>query len=209
MADARLLPPSINDPRSQAITALAGGATPLNLGPLAVYLIDTVPADALDLLLEQFAVQDFVLAGASDTDKRELLKRAIELHRFKGTPWAVQNVLLSYSLTGTVIEWFVEDAAPYTFRVRLRVADNMGTATEALIEGARIARTDRLVASVKSARDAFTIDIDHEPEAQIGAAVQITGQGHFAATATAVAAVAEAAPYYVRAAARAEKRIVL
>ncbi|MDI5349547.1 phage tail protein, partial [Salmonella enterica subsp. enterica serovar Kentucky] len=38
--------------------------------------------------------------------KRELIKQAIELHKYKGTPWAVRRVLEILSLPGTISEWF-------------------------------------------------------------------------------------------------------
>jgi phage tail P2-like protein len=61
--------------------------------PLLVYSIDTVPVAVLLTLAQQF---DMMGAGGWDLavtedDKRKLIKGAIELHRRKGTVWAVKE----------------------------------------------------------------------------------------------------------------------
>ena len=53
--------------------------------------------------------------------RRELIKSAIELHRYKGTPWAVRRALELLGLRVDVQEWFDIGSAPYTFRVRVAV----------------------------------------------------------------------------------------
>lgn len=66
-----------------------------DLTPVLIYLIDTAPAAALPFLAEQFDVLGFKGWRFADTEakKRALLKKAIELHRYKGTPWAVEESL--------------------------------------------------------------------------------------------------------------------
>lgn len=67
----------------------------IDLTPLLMYIIDTTDVDALPFLAEQFhvmGIEGWTLA-VTEQDKRTLIKKAIELHRFKGTPWAVKNAL--------------------------------------------------------------------------------------------------------------------
>lgn len=69
----------------------------LDLLPLMVYLIDTVHPSALIHLAEQFDVMGNKGWNMCDTgdQRRALIKKAIELHRYAGTPWAVKEALRS------------------------------------------------------------------------------------------------------------------
>ncbi|MDI5829798.1 phage tail protein, partial [Salmonella enterica subsp. enterica serovar Kentucky] len=42
--------------------------------------------------------------------------QAIELHKYKGTPWAVRRVLEILSLPGTISEWFEYGGKAYFFK---------------------------------------------------------------------------------------------
>lgn len=69
--------------------------TDLELDKMLVYLIDTVDAKAIPYLAEQFDVlgyKGFRLAH-TEADQRSIIKKSIELHRFKGTLWAVEEAL--------------------------------------------------------------------------------------------------------------------
>lgn len=82
----------------------------LELDRILVYLIDTVDADAIPYLAEQFDVlgyKGFRLA-TTDQEKREIIKKSIELHRYKGTPWAVKESLISIGFGDAVLEEHVE-----------------------------------------------------------------------------------------------------
>jgi len=122
------IPPSINDTRSRALLALVDRLGQLDLGPLLVYRIDSVPASALPFLAWQFdilsplwqAVAPVILSVDAITDvdelididtlteataiqlaqeraaiasQRALIKMAIQLHRFRGTPWSIKSAL--------------------------------------------------------------------------------------------------------------------
>ncbi|RAS18949.1 P2-related tail formation protein [Microvirgula sp. AG722] len=96
MADALLLPPPLaGDERFRALGRIAARISDIDLSPLLVYLVDAVNATALPHLAEQFHVmgdEGWNLAG-SDAERRTLIKAAIELHRYKGTPWAIKTAL--------------------------------------------------------------------------------------------------------------------
>lgn len=71
--------------------------TEIDLTPLLIYMIDLCPTAALYHLADQFNVlgyKGWVLC-TNDEERRALIKKAIELHRYKGTPWAIKEALRS------------------------------------------------------------------------------------------------------------------
>ena len=83
----------------------------LELDRLLVYIIDTVDSAAIPYLAKQFDVlgyKGFRLAS-NEVEQREIIKRSIELHRFKGTLWAVREALTSIGFGDAIIEEHVED----------------------------------------------------------------------------------------------------
>lgn len=95
MADHRLIPDSIKDASSLAFNELVERLGTLDITPVLIYMIDNVASSALPHLAEQFHVsgdEGWLLAG-TEADRRTLIKRAIELHRHKGTPWAVKEAI--------------------------------------------------------------------------------------------------------------------
>ena len=120
MADDRLVTsPLKSDPSARAYNAMAERLGSIDCTPLLVYLIDTVPAPVLPYLAEQFHIlgNEGWLLAINDGQKRSLIKAAIELHRHKGTRWAVEQVLVVLGHTGEVQEWFEYAGDPYHFRV--------------------------------------------------------------------------------------------
>src|SRR5687768_14055463 len=82
----------------------------LELDKLLIYLIDTVQADAIPYFAEQFDVlgyKGFRLAH-NEADQRAIIKKSIELHRFKGTLWAVKEALKAVGYGDAVIEEHVD-----------------------------------------------------------------------------------------------------
>ena len=67
----------------------------LDMASVLVYLIDIVNADALPILAKQFDVLGYKGWLLADTEQkqRDLIKQAIELHRYKGTPWSIKAAL--------------------------------------------------------------------------------------------------------------------
>ena len=63
-----------------------------DLTEFLVYLVDTVSSKALPYLAEQFNVdglRGFAVAGSED-EQREMIKQAIRLYKFMGTPFAIR-----------------------------------------------------------------------------------------------------------------------
>jgi phage tail P2-like protein len=159
MADKRLIPEGIRDTSTEAFNELIDRLGSLDLTPLLIYIIDNVHASALPHLAEQFHIAGLEGWSFAQTnkEKRALIKRAIELHRYKGTPWAVENALNSISIDGSVTEWFQYGGNPYRFRVSIDVKDigiNLDTITliEKLINQYKNVRSwlDLLILYIKS-----------------------------------------------------------
>lgn len=123
--DKLLLPPPLaSDERFSVLANIAAERfAQIDLTALLVYLVDIVDASALPSLAGQFHVQRLEgwLFAANEQEKRELIKQAIELHKYKGTPWAVRRVLEILSLPGTISEWFEYGGKAYFFKVEIEL----------------------------------------------------------------------------------------
>ncbi|EHL4739135.1 phage tail protein I [Salmonella enterica subsp. enterica serovar Agona] len=123
--DKLLLPPPLaSDERFSILANIAAERfAQIDLTALLVYLVDIVDASALPSLAGQFHVQGLEgwLFAANELEKRELIKQAIELHKYKGTPWAVRRVLEILSLPGTISEWFEYGGKAYFFKVEIEL----------------------------------------------------------------------------------------
>ena len=99
-------PPLAGDERFRLFGELAARLSDIDLSPLLVYLVDTVDASALPYLGEQFHIMGAEGWSLTTTEeqKRALLARAIELHRHKGTPWAIKEALVAAGFNDLVIE---------------------------------------------------------------------------------------------------------
>lgn len=76
-----------------------------------IYIVDIVSADALPFLGWQFDVLGYKgwKLTTNDDERRALIKKAIELHRYKGTLWAVKESLKSIGFGDAVITEHVDD----------------------------------------------------------------------------------------------------
>ena len=174
MADALLLPPPLaGDERFQALGQLAARISDIDLSPLLVYLVDTVNASALPNLAEQLHILGEGWQFARDDDeRRRLLKRAIELHRYKGTRWAIQQVLETLALSGQISEWFEYGGQPYYFKI------NVDLSTRGIDE----ATFDALVAliteykNVRSHLELLTLSLANRSQVPAIAAVALYGE---------------------------------
>lgn len=119
-------PPLASDERFSILANIAAERfAQIDLTTLLVYLVDLVDASALPSLAEQFHVQGLEgwLFASNEQEKRELIKQAIELHKYKGTPWAVRRVLEIMSLPGTISEWFEYGGKAYFFKMEIELQE--------------------------------------------------------------------------------------
>lgn len=103
--DNLLQPPLQGDARMEALARLIARLSALPVETPLVNLFDLVDASALASLGEQFhvmGVEGWNLA-ATEAARRSLLKKAIEMHRHKGTPWAVEEALRATGFAGAEV----------------------------------------------------------------------------------------------------------
>lgn len=117
MANEALIP--IKDENSQAFNELFDRLGTLDLRPLLVYLIDNAESSALPHLAEQFHVMgnEGWLQVKTDAEKRDLIKQAINIHKYKGTKYGILRVLEMLNLEGEIKEWFEYGGKPFYFSV--------------------------------------------------------------------------------------------
>lgn len=96
----------------------------LQLDKLLIYLINSVDAKALYYLAEQFDLLGYKGWKLADTDakKRALIKNAIELHRYKGTIYAIRKALAALGYPNVTITEHITHWA--TFKLDLNIGNN-------------------------------------------------------------------------------------
>lgn len=117
-----LLPASVRANHIVAIDLLMKqrlDAIPLDA--LLVYMIDVVDESALYWLATQFDVLGYNGWKLADTvdKKRSLIRRAIELHRFKGTIWSIKEALRSVGYPDATITEHVTHWAGFTIQLNI------------------------------------------------------------------------------------------
>lgn len=120
--------------------------TDLELDKILVYLIDSVDASLLPLLAEQFDVLGYkgLRLATNEQEERQIIKRAIELKRFRGTLWAVKESLKAVGYGDCQIIEHVE-GNPFKFRVIV----DIGTHPVNVVE---IADVVKMINEYKNAR---------------------------------------------------------
>lgn len=164
--DLRLLPAGIDDERSRALLKLIGRLDTLDLTTLLVYRIDDLPEDALSLLAWQFNIlgDDGWDLATTPEERRALIRRALDLHRHRGTPWAIREAVkaLGYAdaeiveglpialydgdKTYSAVETYGGGTRWALFRVLLDLGENKG------VDAAQITRLVALIERWKNAR---------------------------------------------------------
>lgn len=86
----------------------------IDLSKILIYLVDNAPAEVLPYLADQFDVLGYKGWLFADTEekRRALLKKAIVLHKKKGTPWAIREALKAI---GYVDAEIIEGAGGITY----------------------------------------------------------------------------------------------
>ncbi len=95
-----------------------------------IWNADTCPPNLLAWLAWAFSVDEWD-GRWTDAQKREFVKRSVEIHRRKGTIGALKDALAALEVDVQVQEWFAQEpaGAPFTFRVLLE-ADQTGFGQE-------------------------------------------------------------------------------
>ena len=111
----------LNDISSKVFDELFSRFQSLDTEALLVYLVDSIDESALVHLAEQFHIMgnEGWLQTKTEAEKREIIKNAIELHRYKGTKYALVKVLNSLNISGEIQEWFEYNGEPYHFKISI------------------------------------------------------------------------------------------
>lgn len=133
----------------------------IELDQLLIYIIDRVDAQALPFLAVQFDVLGFkgMRLATTEAQQREVIKRAIELKRYKGTVWAVREALKTIGYPDAIITEHAESGPNgwATFRIELDGGSNV-------ISGSAIEELVKMVDEFKNVRShlvdlSYTIDL--------------------------------------------------
>ena len=95
-----------NKPHIAAFDQMAGDRLyNIDLSALIPNLFDVVPAAALPYLAIQYGVSGYNGWRYADTEQkqRDLLKKAIEIHKYKGTEWSIKEALKMIGMTPVTI----------------------------------------------------------------------------------------------------------
>lgn len=120
-----LLPHSIQEPHLIAFDLLMKQRLDnIGLDSLLVYMVDNVDASALYWLAKQFDLLGFNGWKLADTEEKQraLIKKGIELHRYKGTVWSIKEALKTVGFPDAVITEHVTHWAGFT--IQLNIGDN-------------------------------------------------------------------------------------
>ena len=140
----------------------------IDIDTLLVIIIDNLPADALPHLAEQYHItgNEGWLQALSETEKRNLIKSAIKMHRYKGTKYALEEIFKTLNIVGKVIEWFEYGGAPYYFTINFDIEraydDAFETALLDLINENK---------NVRSVLEKLIINLTRKTNATFGSAV--------------------------------------
>lgn len=119
----RILPSSISGDATvkDIVQAISGRLAQLGEQAELVLILPRLKKlseEIVDELAWQYHV-DFYDVSADITKKRELVRKAIARHRYKGTPAAVEEVCSAAFDTAEVLEWYEYGGKPYHFKVRM------------------------------------------------------------------------------------------
>lgn len=130
----------------------------LDVESVLIYLIDTVDVSALPSLAAQFDVLGYKGYGLAQTEqeKRNVIKRAVELHRYKGTPWSIKEALRAIGYYNAVIEERLVNPIYYNglfthngsqiygpghwadFRVKIDLGNDMGVTADTAADAVKL-----------------------------------------------------------------------
>jgi len=100
----------------------------VELEALLVYVIDSVSASALPTLARQFDVEGFVGYGVAtnDAQRREIIKRAIELKRYMGTVFAIKEAMRTVGYTDATLTEGIDMGNPLIDWARFSIDSELG-----------------------------------------------------------------------------------
>lgn len=104
--------------------------------------IDELPESVIDHLAWERHV-DFYEQSMSIETKRELVRQSVPWHRRKGTPAAVEELIIAIYGEGKVLEWFEYGGDPYKFKVITNNQDVMAEEYERFVKALNSVKNTR------------------------------------------------------------------
>ena len=100
----------------------------IELESLLVYVIDSVASSALPTLARQFDVEGFAGYGVAtnDAQRRDIIKRAIELKRYMGTVFAIKEAMKTVGYTDAVLNEGIDIGNPLIDWARFSIDSELG-----------------------------------------------------------------------------------
>lgn len=120
-----LLPPNATQFKKD-VAELIEQSTSLEVAIKNLWNPYTCPSKLLPWLAWAYSVDRWE-SSWPDGIKRQLIQDSFELHRFKGTPHAVEQALLSLNINATQKEWWElnQNGVPGTFKVLALLNENL------------------------------------------------------------------------------------
>jgi len=124
----------------------------VELEALLVYVIDSVSASALPTLARQFDVEGFVGYGVAtnDTQRREIIKRAIELKRYMGTVFAIKEAMRTVGYTDATLTEGIDMGNPLIDWARFSIDSELGDTVG--LDGVSQSNLAKLIREYKNVR---------------------------------------------------------
>ncbi|NOU50000.1 phage tail protein I [Pseudoalteromonas sp. JBTF-M23] len=147
---------------------------------LNIFDVDSVPAEFLPFLAWQFRVDVWSSNWPTDV-KRKVVKTALEVHRTKGTVYAVELALAAVGVTAEIVEWWQAEPQqePGTFDVVAYTNSNITPNQPSAINVKLIDQLNALIQGVKRKSQHYTITVGLEMSKNIS-----TGVGGFGGNAS-------------------------
>ncbi|MEL8055043.1 MAG: phage tail protein I [Pseudomonadota bacterium] len=159
MTDLRsILPPNATALERTIDRVAAGRLDSLSLAISALWSADEALEDHLPWLASAVSV-DVWNSRWPEHIKRQAIKTSFEVHRLKGTFGAVRRALDSLGVRSVLTEWFEEDGAPYTFRVRAYAAEFLDLRKTVLLDAEFESLLREVVDAVKPVRAQFEFEL--------------------------------------------------
>lgn len=124
----------------------------IELEALLVYVIDTVSASALPTLARQFDVEGFVGYGVAinDAQRREIIKRAIELKRYMGTVYVIREAMRICGYTDAILNEGIDMGDPSIDWARFSIDSELGDTVG--LDGVSQSNLAKLIREYKNVR---------------------------------------------------------
>lgn len=124
----------------------------IELEALLVYVIDSVSSSALPTLARQFDVEGFVGYGiaTNDEQRREIIKRAIELKRYMGTVYSIREAMRICGYTDAVLNEGIDMGNPLIDWARFSIDSELGDTVG--LDGVSQSNLAKLIREYKNVR---------------------------------------------------------